>query len=123
MEQNDEQGASYGSECTMSGGHFEYLCFKADNEEIFTYNSLVQLEAMEAHLKAIGKEDAAKVIGGYKDAIVAVRNSAFEYGERLYELLHNVEWQASGDYGVDAIDNAMTTLHAKEQAPQPQNDV
>lgn len=107
----------------MSGGSFEYLYLKADNEEIFSYAALVQLEAMEAYLKAIGKEDAAKVIGQYKDAIVGVRDRVFEYGEKLRTLLHNVEWQASGDYGMDAIDKAIAELHEKEQTPHPQTDV
>ena len=45
----------------MSGGSFEYVCFKLDDEDQI-FSSLKELRNMESYLRARGKQEAADEI-------------------------------------------------------------
>lgn len=88
----------------MSGGAFNYLCYK-DPSELFDRRE--DLENMVAHLASIGAIDAARetetillMLDHFTARVVARLN-------RLSGVWKAAEWKCSGDSGQEAVDDAL----------------
>jgi hypothetical protein len=99
----------------MSGGSFNYLCFKTDSGEIFDLVNIEQLGKMEAYLRGLGYALAADEVYKFKLEIETARRHIEIMGERLHPLLYATEWCASGDSGQAGIEKAMDKLLGKGQ--------
>ncbi len=87
----------------MSGGSFEYVCFKLEDEtEIF--NALPQLEEMVTYLHTYGKHEAADEIHRAKLQLETLQHRALVVGKYIQDLAYACEWWASGDWGEDDFD-------------------
>lgn len=87
----------------MSGGAYEYLCFK-DVEDLFQYTYRQMLRQMADRLIELGyAEDAARET----EELICIIEQAFVRidvrRERLHKVWHAVEWWASGDWGEDEV--------------------
>lgn len=94
----------------MSGGSFNYVCFKMESEEIFS--ALPDLRNMEEYLRARRKHGAADEILKFILAIETARRRLDVQGKRIHDILYAAEWWASGDWGEEGLDNAMEKLDA-----------
>jgi hypothetical protein len=74
----------------VSGGSFDYLCFKAPGEA-YDHNTV---RAMAQRLRELGYGAAA-------DEVIAVYLAAPSPG--LKELMTAVEWMDSGDWGIERV--------------------
>ena len=88
----------------MSGGSYDYLCFK-DAYEISNYRE--QLCKMRDKLTELGFKDAAKET----ESILLILDS-FEVQvqariDRLHLLWQAIEWEQSGDYGMEDVIKAV----------------
>ncbi len=85
----------------MSGGSYEYLCYK-DASEIM--GGAGQLEAMRDRLIELGHHDAAKET----ESIILMREALGiriqARLDRLQPVWHAVEWYDSGDWGKDDVE-------------------
>ena len=87
----------------MSGGSFEYVCFKLEDEnEIF--KSLPQLERMVSYLHDRGKHEAADEIHKIKLQLETLQHRALVVGGYIKDLAYACEWWASGDWGEETFD-------------------
>lgn len=78
----------------MSGGHYNYLCYKDSNE---VGSQREELEKMAARLKELGAYDAA-----YRTEEISVFFFNLQQKiEKLRDVWHAVEWLDSGDWGYD----------------------
>lgn len=104
----------------MSGGSFNYLCFKVtDASDVFRYTD--EVEHMVKYLKNIGKHDAAREVLKYQLFLSAMQSRIEAYGEWIEPLLKSVEWECSGDRGLDAIDRAYEELLGARFQPSTDN--
>lgn len=88
----------------MSGGSFNYLCFE-DAEDL--PRKLSDMRDMAAALTSLGAHDAA---GETEDMIAIVEHCHRRLKTRLYRLQQvwqAVEWRQSGDWGDDAVREAL----------------
>lgn len=92
----------------MSGGSFNYVCFKVETEEIFA--ALPDLREMESYLRGRGKHDAADEILKFILNIETARRRLDVQGRRLQDLLQSVEWWVSGDWSEEDVDNSLKEL-------------
>jgi hypothetical protein len=76
----------------MSGGHFDYLCYRTD-KITSTLNEMY--EWCETH--------------DHPEAAAHVKDLAEEI-ERSNDLFKAIEWVASGDYGPEKIDDELVKL-------------
>ena len=90
----------------MSGGSFNYLCFK-DANELFEYGKIEDLEAMASRLIELGYEDAAKEVLNMKYTIQQSLIRVDVMQERLKGVMKAVEWYDSSYSGIEAIDQAI----------------
>ena len=84
----------------MSGGSYNYLCYK-DADELF--NEIETLEAMTTRLTELDHIDAAKETF---QAIQIIRQAVVRVGvikERLNGVWRAVEWYDSADVGIDSV--------------------
>lgn len=85
----------------MSGGSFNYLCYKETLSELS--ERICDLEDMRECLVKYGYDDIAKdtqrLIEYIKSAKVRVETLA----EMLSDVFHAVEWYESGDIGMDSM--------------------
>ncbi len=87
----------------MSGGSFDYLCYK-DAEQLFRCG---QLEEMVTELTDMGYIDAAKETFALKTLIEQTKVRMEVYLDRLRPVWKAVEWYCSGDSGMDAVEEAI----------------
>lgn len=90
----------------MSGGSYNYLCFK-DGEELFEYGRLHDLENMASRLIELGYEDAAKEVLHMKYTIQQSLVRVQVMKDRLEDVMKAVEWNDSGDSGIDRVEEAI----------------
>lgn len=87
----------------MSGGHFDYACFMVENDEDML-KAIPYLKGMEEYCRKEGKHGAADIVMNYRLFMETHQRQMLVYGEKIAGLLRNIEWTASGDTGLDAID-------------------
>ena len=94
----------------MSGGSYNYLCYKDANE---INQSEQDIKDMVERLSSLGYLDAAKETESVLLEIRAfdVRMSARL--ERLSNVWQSVEWCDSGDWGEDSIKKAVEEYRTK----------
>jgi hypothetical protein len=88
----------------MSGGSFNYACFKVGDSEIF--KALGDIKGIERYLRSIGKQEAADEVFRFVLECEVAQRRLNIMGDKISELLRAAEWVASSDYGVEAIDRA-----------------
>jgi len=90
----------------MSGGSYDYLCFK-DAGEILGFEG--QLRDMRDRLIGVGyaqdaardTEEVLRIIRGYRARMEC-------HLQALYEVWRSVEWWDSGDSGEDGVKKALS---------------
>ncbi len=87
----------------MSGGSFNYLCYK-DPSEMLSSSSMDDLRRMEEYLRENGKGDAADELYKYRLTLDTMYRRLTILHTRLEPLLYSAEWWASGDYGEESFD-------------------
>lgn len=78
----------------MSGGSFNYFCFKENGEAL---QHLEDLRALEQYCRETGNHLAANECFRYLLFLESTKHRLEVYHERMAELLRAVEWAASGD--------------------------
>lgn len=80
----------------MSGGSFNYLCYK-DVPELMNSSSIENLESMVQHLQEYGYEDIARDTQRLIEYIQSASIRIEVLSENLNDVFHAVEWHESGD--------------------------
>lgn len=93
----------------MSGGSFDYVCFKLDSNGTEVISTLPTLADMERRLRAYGKHEAADELLRNMLKIESMKHRLNVIGKHLYNLAHDLEWWQSGD-----IDSAEFDARFKE---------
>lgn len=86
----------------MSGGSFNYACFKVEDSGIFA--ALQDVRDIEAYLRAYSKHDAADEVLLFIKEVETHQRRLSILGARISGILKATEWAASGDSGLDEID-------------------
>lgn len=86
----------------MSGGSFNYACFKVEDSEIF--QAMDDIRGIESYLRAHGKHDAADEVLRFINEVETHQRRLAVIGARISPLLEAAEWTASGDTGMDYVD-------------------
>lgn len=98
----------------MSGGSFNYVCFKLNGSSSDVAQSLPDLRDMEQYLRSMGKHEAAdEILRGMVRLETAMRRLAV-VGEHLYELAHAAEWWCSGDWDEEQFDQTFNKSYLGE---------
>lgn len=97
----------------MSGGSFEYVCFKLDDEDQI-FSSLKELRNMESYLRARGKQEAADEIQQAIFKLETCQRRALNIGKHIHDLAYAVEWWASGDFGEEDVDEALDKMSGEK---------
>lgn len=98
----------------MSGGSFNYVCFKLDNEsEIF--KALPDLHDMESYLRNTGKQEAADEILSAILKLETAQRRALMIGKHIKDLAYAVEWWVSGDWDDTGIQTALDKMSGEQQ--------
>ncbi len=95
----------------MSGGSFNYLCFK-DAEDLFGGNGLSDLEHAARELADEGAEDIAFIA---QEILTIVRSQRHRVDARLKSIqpvLKELEWWRSCDSGEDQFHEAVAKWRA-----------
>lgn len=92
----------------MSGGSFNYACFKVEDSGIF--GALSDVRDIEAYLRAQGKHDAADEVLLFIKEVETHQRRLAVIGGRIAPVLKAAEWAASGDSGLDGVDDAYQAL-------------
>ena len=90
----------------MSGGAFDYFYYKIDDDlgrHTQTLSEMIQ--TMEENPARYGQE-AIQILKEFGARLTAMHEEA----KILSELIHDVEWVASNDYGPDAITEEIRNL-------------
>lgn len=95
----------------MSGGAFNYLCYK-EIEEIFNHTG--DLEDMRESLIKYGYEDIAKDTQRLIEYIKSAKCTIGTLKEMLEPVFHAVEWYESADYGKDTMIEILEKYRRKE---------
>lgn len=91
----------------MSGGSFNYVCFKLEDNP---FEALNDLREMESYLRARNQQLAADEIQRYVLQIETAQHRLEVLGKYYLDLVYAVEWWASGDYNEDAVTAAYEKL-------------
>ena len=92
----------------MSGGAFNYVCYKVEDEQILT--ALSDVCDVENYLRGIGKHDAADEVLAFIKEVETHQRRLAVIGKRISPLLRAAEWTCSGDSGETYIDNEYKAL-------------
>lgn len=84
----------------MSGGSFNYLCYK-QIEDLFT--SVDELEDMQKALIKYGYEDIAEDTQRLIEYIKSAKCTIGVLKDMLQPVFHAVEWYESADYGKETM--------------------
>lgn len=85
----------------MSGGSFDYLCYKGELEEILTHR--YELNKMIERLTELGYKDAAKEAEKMLLTLDQFETRFEAMWERLQNIFWAVEWMDSGDTGIEEV--------------------
>lgn len=86
----------------MSGGRFNYACFKVEDEGVF--EALPDVHMIENYLRGLDKHDAADEVLRFLNEAETHQRRLVVIGERIAGLLKAAEWTASGDSDGSYID-------------------
>ena len=100
----------------MSGGSFNYACHQADDNRVFEF--LPEFKNMERWLRDNGKHDAADEVYAFILLVETCQRRLRLAGQRISDLLHSVEWTASGDTLMKAVDDSYAALIAPTNAQE-----
>lgn len=101
----------------MSGGSYEYTYNKADVDvtQCFDYGVEEQLNRMVSRIAGLGyAEDAAKEL---EDLICHIRQARVRVSarwNRLYDIMHAIEWWDSGDTNEDGFKKALAKYRGEK---------
>ena len=95
----------------MSGGSFNYLCYK-DTEDLL--NRISDLEDMRESLIKYGYEDIAKDTQRLIEYIKSAKCVIGTLKDMLEPVFHAVEWKESGDWGKDDMIEVLEKYRKKE---------
>lgn len=90
----------------MSGGSFNYLCWK-DSEQLFDYDGIEDLEQMADELLELGYKDAAMETYDLLRIIKQSKVRVQVIQDRLKPVFKAVEWLHSGDSGMESVKDAI----------------
>jgi len=97
----------------MSGGSFNYVCFKLEDEsQIFA--ALDDLRDMESYLRQRGKHEAADEIQSAILKLETAQRRALRIGKHIFDLAYATEWWASGDWDDKGIEEALNEMSGDE---------
>lgn len=86
----------------MSGGSYNYLCYK-DPEELLSGNNIGYLEDMCELLLKLDYNDVARDMQRLIEYCKTAYNRIDVLMEQLKDVMHAIEWYESGDYGLDNL--------------------
>lgn len=95
----------------MSGGAFDYLCYR-ETDELF--NHIADLESMKQSLICYGYEDIAKDTQRLIEYIKSAKVTVETLKDMLEPVFHAVEWYESGDYSKDRMVEELEKYRKKE---------
>ena len=88
----------------MSGGSYDYLCFKNSDEVL---NELEQLRNMRDRLNGLGYTDIAQATQSVIGLIEQYRTIMDDKIERIQDIWKAIEWADSGDTSESEIKEAV----------------
>lgn len=86
----------------MSGGGYNYLCYK-EAEEFLNRCNIDSLEEMSTQLLNLGYEDVSRDFQRLIEYCKTAYNRIDVLKDQLQDVMHAVEWYESGDYGLDNL--------------------
>lgn len=86
----------------MSGGSYNYLCYK-EPEELLCKHNTDYLEEMCELLIKLGYDDVARDMQRLIEYCKTAYNRIDVLREQLKDVMHAIEWYESGDYGLDTL--------------------
>lgn len=96
----------------MSGGSFNYLCEK-DNDELYEFSVLDEMKRMSLKLAELGHGDAAN----HTALLIMLIDNNLKHTQEIKKSLEDVwkavEWYQSYDYGIEKVDEAMEEYRNK----------
>lgn len=96
----------------MSGGSYDYLCFK-EPEELFA--RVDDIELMAQRLLELGFQDVAGDMQRLAEYCKSGRLRVAVLGAMLNDIMHAVEWYDSGDYGINGVEKAVEKYRTAEK--------
>lgn len=96
----------------MSGGSFNYLCYADDRRDGGWAAALEDMRDMAKALREAGAADAAD---GTDAVVAAYERIAHEQCEPLRGVWKALEWYRSGDWGPEALRDALREYNGKAQ--------
>ncbi len=94
----------------MSGGSYNYLCYKEINDLIYDKSDL---RNMVDRLIELGYKDVAKETESLILTIDSFEVRASARIDRLKDVWHSVEWYDSGDSGKESIEKSVNEYREK----------
>jgi hypothetical protein len=96
----------------MSGGSYEYLCWKQPRELLAKQDAVQQ---MADRLAGLGyARDAAKETQAFLLTLRQFENRIEAMQDRLSDVWHAVEWWDSGDSGEDGVRAALAKYRGEQ---------
>ena len=92
----------------MSGGSFDYVCFKVEDNHVF--DAIPNLRDLENYLRRIDQHDAADEVLLYLAELETHQRRLMVLGHRIAPLLKATEWVCSSDWSLNAINDAYRDL-------------
>lgn len=99
----------------MSGGSFDYLCYK-EGSELFDYSVQRSMREMAAELTERGAQDAAAETEQLIRFVEHALRQVEPRREALAAVWRAVEWCTSGDIGEDGVEAALARYRKTEAA-------
>lgn len=92
----------------MSGGSFNYACFKV--EDSYVFQGMEDVRNIESYLRALEKHDAADEVLLFIKEVETHQRRLAKIGQRIAPLLKAAEWHCSGDWSENSIVEAFLRL-------------
>lgn len=86
----------------MSGGSYNYLCYK-EPEELICGHNIVYLEEMCKLLLELKYDDIARDMQRLIEYCKTAYNRIAVLSHQLNDVMHAIEWYESSDYGTDTL--------------------
>lgn len=98
----------------MSGGSYNYLCYK-EVPDLFGATAMENMEEMEEYLLAAGYKDIAQDVRRLIEYIKSAENRISVLHEQLAGVFKAIEWNASGDWGKPTLLKALEAYRKGEE--------
>ena len=99
----------------MSGGSYNYLCFKEPEELI---GRVADIESMAQRLLDVGYPDVAGDMQRLAEYCKSARLRVAVLSDMLNSVMHAVEWYDSGDYGLSNLKKVLEEYRDKNGLKQ-----